>query len=87
MVLQHEAKEATMDKTEPKFLTPAQVVERWDGAVTTGTLANWRTRGEGPAFQKFGTRVRYPVDALVAWETANRQQPANSNQADSKSAA
>lgn len=67
-----------MDKPQPKYLTPAQVVERWDGAVTSGTLANWRVRKEGPPFQKFGTRVRYPLDGLVKWEAANRHQ-ANDN--------
>lgn len=69
-----------MDKTQPNFLTPAQVVERWDGAVTIGTLANWRTRKEGPPFQKFGTKVRYPLAGLKAWEAANQHLvPAASN--------
>lgn len=57
--------------TSPNFLTPAEVVERWDNAVTTGTLANWRTRGEGPPFTKFGARVRYPLPELKAWEAKN----------------
>lgn len=68
-----------MDKPQPKYLTPAQVVDRWDSAVTTGTLANWRVRKEGPPFQKFGARVRYPLDGLVQWEAANRHQLGNDN--------
>lgn len=59
----------------PKFLTPAQVVERWGHAVTTGTLANWRVKtnkGEpcGPSFQKFGSSVRYSLAAIEAYERA-----------------
>lgn len=65
-----------MASENPQFLTPAQVVERWNGAVTTGTLANWRSKSTtaapvGPAFQKFGSRVRYPLAAIEAYEAAN----------------
>lgn len=52
-------------------LTPAEVVTRWNGAVTTGTLANWRAKGRGPAFIKFGSRVRYPLAKLQQWEIKN----------------
>lgn len=52
-------------------LTPAEVVARWGAAVTVGTLANWRAQGKGPAFIKFGTRVRYPLAKLEKWEAAN----------------
>lgn len=54
-----------------EYLTPAQLILRWDGAVTTGTLANWRSKGEGPAYSKFGSRVRYPIAKVVAWEEKN----------------
>lgn len=62
---------ADMAQEQPTFLTPAQVVARWNDAVTTGTLANWRSKGAGPTFQKFGSRVRYPLAALEKWETTN----------------
>ena len=63
---------AALAQTMPhKYLTAAQVVERWDGAVSAGTLANWRTAGKGPAYQKFGNRVRYPIAHLEAWEAQN----------------
>lgn len=68
-----------MTNEQPKFLTPAQVVARWNGAVTTGTLANWRSKKEGPAFQKFGSRVRYPLAAVEAYESANTTGAANDN--------
>jgi hypothetical protein len=54
-----------------EYLTPAQLAQRWEGAVTTGTLANWRSKGIGPAFQKFGSRVRYPLAQVATWEAAN----------------
>lgn len=63
------------DEAPKKYLTPAQVVERWGDAVTTGTLANWRSKSTtenpvGPGFQKFGSRVRYPLAAVEAYERA-----------------
>lgn len=56
---------------DTKFLTPAELSKRWNGAVTTGTLANWRNQGKGPAFQKIGSRVLYRLDQVVAYEAAN----------------
>ncbi|QOE32764.1 helix-turn-helix domain-containing protein [Achromobacter phage Mano] len=60
-------------------LTPAEVVQRWNSAVTVGTLANWRAQGKGPAFLKFGSRVRYPLVQLERWEAANLR-AANDNE-------
>lgn len=54
-----------------EYLTPTELSKRWSGAVTTGTLANWRSKGQGPAFAKFGSRVRYPLANVVEWEKAN----------------
>lgn len=54
-----------------EYLTPAQLSDRWNGAVTTGTLANWRSNRTGPAFAKFGSRVRYPLARVVEWEASN----------------
>jgi hypothetical protein len=81
------------EKQQRNFLTPAEVVARWDGAITTGTLANWRSKSTpakpvGPAFQKFGTRVRYPLAAVEAYERANHVGAANdNNQASGEAAA
>lgn len=55
-------------------LTAAEVVARWDNAVTTGTLANWRVQEKGPPFIKFGSRVRYPLASLEKWEANNIHQ-------------
>lgn len=64
---------------QKKYLTPAQVVERWDSAVCIGTLANWRSKKRGPPFQKFGSSVRYPIASLETWEAQNKH-GANDNQ-------
>lgn len=56
---------------ETVFLTPAELAKRWNGAVTVGTLANWRSNSTGPAFQKIGTRVRYSLAKVLEWEAAN----------------
>lgn len=53
------------------YLTPSQLVTRWNDAVTTGTLSNWRSQGRGPSFVKFGRSVRYPLAAVQAHEAAN----------------
>lgn len=70
-----------MNQPAQVYLTPEQVLARWkdaDGAppVVAGTLANWRSKTNqgaptGPAFVKFGTKVRYPMSAVVAYERAN----------------
>lgn len=65
---------------QPDFLTAQELVLRWNNAVTTGTLANWRAKGRGPSFQKFGSRVRYKLESVVAWEEQHHHDAANDNQ-------
>jgi hypothetical protein len=55
----------------PKTISQAELVKRWDNAISPGTLANWRSLGKGPPYIKLGGRVRYPLDALAAWEKEN----------------
>lgn len=55
-----------------QLLSPAELVARWGNAVTLGTLANWRSNKTGPSFQKIGARVRYPLDAVQAYEASRR---------------
>lgn len=59
-----------MAQVQSKFLSAAEVSQRWEGAVSTGTLANWRAQKKGPPYQKFGSKVRYPIIQLEAWEAA-----------------
>jgi hypothetical protein len=57
----------------PQFLTVDDVVKRWGGVVTRGTLANWRCKRVGPPFVKLRARVVYPMEGLLEWEAANQQ--------------
>lgn len=57
--------------TTPEFLTAEQLARRWAGIVTTGTLANWRSKRVGPQFVKLRGRVLYPLDRVTAWEAEN----------------
>ncbi len=47
-------------------LKPKDLAERWH--VSTGTLANWRVRGEGPRYLKFGRKVLYRLKEIEAFE-------------------
>lgn len=51
------------------FLTPSELVERYNGKVTVRTLANWRSAGISPPFTKVGGRILYPLRELIAWES------------------
>ncbi|NPU10913.1 helix-turn-helix domain-containing protein [Bradyrhizobium sp. 83002] len=54
-----------------KYLTAEEVSERYRGAVSVGTLRNWRAMRVGPAFVKIGKAVLYPIDQLDAWDKRN----------------
>jgi hypothetical protein len=56
---------------QSQFFTAAQLVQRWNGVVTTGTLANWRSKHVGPAFVKLRGRILYPADKVCEWEATN----------------
>lgn len=55
-----------------KFLTPDEVVERYRGEISLGTLRNWRSMRVGPSFVKIGKAVLYPAAELDAWDEQNR---------------
>lgn len=59
-----------------EFLTPREVVDRWAGAVSIGTLANWRAQGKGPTHTKVGSRVIYRIDDVEAYERQQRGEAA-----------
>lgn len=61
-----------MDMPNTTYLTAAQLVARWNNAVTTGTLSNWRSKGEGPVFTKFGRTVRYSLADVLAYEALSK---------------
>lgn len=66
------------------YLTPDELVDRWNDAVTVGTLANWRSQGNGPPFVKFGNRVRYPMTGVEAYEAANMRAANDNNPQDTE---
>lgn len=57
------------DTGRDEYLTP-QAVEEWTG-IPTGTQAQWRYRGVGPAFIKAGRRVLYSRRTVQEWLEAN----------------
>lgn len=59
-------------KTSNPHLRPEALAERW--GVAPKTLANMRTAGTGPTYVKIGGSVRYPLDAVEAYEADNTVQ-------------
>jgi hypothetical protein len=53
---------------ERLFLTPPELVERYNGKVTVRTLANWRSAGISPPFTKVGGRILYRLTDIEEWE-------------------
>ncbi|MCI4589242.1 helix-turn-helix domain-containing protein [Sphingobium sp. BYY-5] len=55
----------------PAYLTVEEVIERYRGTITEGTLRNWRSMRIGPSFLKLGRAVLYPVAELDQWDRSN----------------
>lgn len=51
------------------LLTCDDLVARWGGQIKRGTLAAWRARGKGPIYLRVGTKVLYPLAAVLAFES------------------
>lgn len=47
-------------------LTAQELAKHWH--VSPGTLANWRWKGEGPAWYKRGNTVFYASNEILKWE-------------------
>ena len=58
---------------KPEFITSAELVDRWQGKICQGTLANWRSKRRGPPYHKIGGRVLYRLDEIERWEQQNRK--------------
>ena len=52
------------------WLTPEQVVEYVRGAVTLGTLRNYRSARIGPRYHKVGRSIFYATESVNAWLSA-----------------
>ena len=50
------------------FMTPKEVSNRYKGKISERTLANWRSKGDGPRFTKVGGRVLYTLESIEDWE-------------------
>lgn len=55
----------------PVYLTVAEVVERYRGQVSEGTLRNWRSMRIGPSFVKVVRVPLYPIEELDRWDRLN----------------
>ena len=55
----------------PIFLTLEEVVERYRGQVSEGTLRNWCSMRIGPSFIKIGKAILYPLEELDRWDRRN----------------
>jgi hypothetical protein len=53
------------------YLTLEEVVARYRGQVSEGTLRNWRTMRIGPSYIKIGKAVLYPASELDRWDKSN----------------
>jgi hypothetical protein len=54
--------------SDPMFLTLNEVVERYRGPISEGTLRNWRSMRIGPSFIKIGKASLYPLEELDRWD-------------------
>lgn len=52
-----------------RFLSPKETAALL--RKSTGTLANWRCLGVGPGWEKFGSRILYPVEHLADYFADN----------------
>ena len=60
---------------ETTFLTEDEVAARYRGAVSPGTLRNWRSQRQGPPWVKVGKSALYPRRELEDWEARNTVRP------------
>ncbi len=54
--------------SSPPYLTVDEVIERYRGQVSEGTLRNWRALRIGPSYIKIGKVPLYPVEELDRWD-------------------
>ena len=62
--------------TEKIYLMPAELIERWAGAVSRiRTRVKRRNAGRGPEYVKIKRKVLYPPKAVEEYEQANLHRP------------
>jgi len=55
-------------KEDSPFLTRAELVERWKGAINENTLRIWYHRDKGPAVHRIGKDFLYDIKDVVKFE-------------------
>ena len=55
----------------PAYLTLSEVLQRYRGQLSEGTLRNWRSMRVGPSFIKIGKAILYPAEELDRWDRSN----------------
>ena len=53
-----------------EYFTPDELAEHL--GVSARTLTNWRGQGVGPTYERFGNKIRYFQDQVVAWRDRHR---------------
>lgn len=75
MLRQSQTRTGELNMTDTAFddelLTDDEVVARYKGRITLGTLRNWRALKLGPPYVKVGKAVLYSRSALQAWDKRN----------------
>lgn len=61
-----------MTPVAKRFLTPRELTERYNGAVSVRTLEDMRAAGTGPKFIKLAKKVIYDLHDVEAWEQSRR---------------
>jgi hypothetical protein len=58
------------DDRSAEFLTPDEVVARWQGRIKAKTLSNWRGMkpSPGPSFLRLGNRALYRRSVIEKYE-------------------
>ena len=59
------------DQHPGPYLTPEEVVRRYRGEISVGTLRNWRCKRIGPTYVKVGKGVLYSIADLDRWDRIN----------------
>lgn len=56
---------AVVSGGDPLLKTPAEIAAQLK--VTQETLANWRTKGQGPDYLRVGGQIRYEQRDVASW--------------------
>jgi hypothetical protein len=59
---------AMLVRLHDRHLTERAAAERL--GITPKALQNWRQKGGGPRYRKFGSNIRYALSDLIAFEDA-----------------